>query len=79
MSFQQLRDWLSDCWQNFWKVSASQIVAIVCVILWAILTGLWRSGYRFGGIGSPGYAVVWSLRIALGFGVLWVLRRSFNR
>ena len=80
MSFkQQLRDWFHDCWQNFWKVSPSQVGTILVVLVWAFLTGLWRSGYRFGGIGSPDYGLVWPLRIALGAGVLWLLRRSFNR
>lgn len=80
MNFQQqLRDWLSDCWQDFWDVSPRQVLIVLGAIVWAVLLALWRGGYLFHEMLSRGHFAFWLLLLAFGGALLFWLRRTFNR
>ncbi len=72
----QLRDWVSDLWADFWGVSPARVAVMLAVIVWALAECAIRVGPTFGWISWNTYKLLWFPRIVVWL-VLWLwLRRA---
>jgi len=72
----QLRDWVSDLWADFWGVSPARVAVILAVILYALAEGAIRVGPVFGWISGDTYRAIWIPRLVVGVALLFWLKRA---
>ena len=75
----QLRDWLSGCWEDFWNVPPHRVWLVLAVIFWALTEAVVRTAPALGQMSWATYHALWPVRIGVGLALVIALRRAVNR
>ncbi len=72
---QQLREWLSDCWEDFWSVPPRQVGIALLIVAGTVLIAAWRIGSVLHRPAWPNFTALWPVRLALVGAVLFFVSR----
>jgi len=75
----QLCDWMSDLWADFWGVSPARVLVMLAVIVWAFAECAVRVGPLFGWISNDTYRAIWIPRFVVWLALLFWLERASER